>query len=34
MLMLYPPDVGRGTQVRWGFSAGISVPLSAYLERL
>ncbi|MEO7096978.1 MAG: hypothetical protein ABI175_27210, partial [Polyangiales bacterium] len=34
MLMLYPPEDGRGTQVRWGFSAGISVPLSAYLERL
>jgi TPR repeat protein len=34
MLMLYPPEDGRGTQVRWGFSAGISVPLTAYLERL
>ena len=34
MVMLYPPDEGRGTQVRWGFSAGIQVPLSAYLERL
>ncbi len=34
MLMLYPPEDGRDTQVRWGFSAGISVPLSAYLDRL
>ena len=34
MVLLYPPEDGRGTQVRWGFSAGISVPLSAYLERL
>ena len=34
MVMLYPPDNGVGTQVRWGFSAGIQVPLSAYLERL
>ena len=34
MLLLYPPEDGRDTQVRWGFSAGISVPLSAYLERL
>ncbi|MBA3452836.1 MAG: hypothetical protein H0T42_07085, partial [Deltaproteobacteria bacterium] len=34
MLMLYPPEDDRGTQVRWGFSAGISVPLTAYLERL
>jgi len=34
MLMLYPPEEDRGTQVRWGFSAGISVPLTAYLERL
>lgn len=34
MVMLYPPDDMRSTSVRWGFSAGISVPLSAYLERL
>ncbi len=34
MLMVYPPDEGRGTQLRWGFSAGISVPLASYLERL
>jgi len=34
MLMLYPPEEERSTQVRWGFSAGISVPLTAYLERL
>jgi len=32
--MLYPPEEERSTQVRWGFSAGISVPLTAYLERL
>ena len=29
----YPLDEGRGTQVRRGASVGISVPLSAYLER-
>jgi hypothetical protein len=34
MVMLYPPEDGRGTQVRWGASAGLSVPISAYLERL
>lgn len=34
MVMLYPPDGDRPGAVRWGFSAGLSVPLSAYLERL
>ncbi|MEZ4401927.1 MAG: hypothetical protein R3B06_17995 [Kofleriaceae bacterium] len=34
MVMLYPPDGDRAGAVRWGFSAGLSVPLSAYLERL
>jgi hypothetical protein len=34
MIMLYPPEQDRETSLRWGFSAGISVPLSAYLERL
>ncbi len=34
MLLLYPPDDDRAGAVRWGFSAGLSVPLSAYLERL
>jgi TPR repeat protein len=33
-LLVYPPDEDRGTQLRWGVSAGLSVPLSAYLERL
>ncbi len=34
MLMIYPPAGDRGSAVRWGISAGLSVPLSAYLERL
>lgn len=34
MLMVYPPDDDRGSAVRWGISAGLSVPLAAYLERL
>ena len=34
MVMLYPPEDGRATQARWAASAGISVPISAYLERL
>ena len=34
MLMLYPPEDDRAGAVRWGFSAGINVPLAAYLERL
>ncbi len=33
-LMLYPPEGDRATALRWGVTAGISVPLSAYLERL
>ena len=33
-IMVYPPEGGQGTQLRWGVSAGLSVPLSAYLERL
>jgi hypothetical protein len=32
-LLLYPPKDETDADVRWGFSAGISVPLSAYLER-
>jgi hypothetical protein len=34
MVMLYPPEEMRSTELRWGASLGISVPLSAYLERL
>ncbi|MBL0215381.1 MAG: hypothetical protein IPQ07_16035 [Myxococcales bacterium] len=34
MVMLYPPEQDRPTSLRWAFSAGVSVPLSAYLERL
>jgi len=34
MVMLYPPEEMRSTELRWGASVGISVPLSAYLERL
>lgn len=33
-LMLYPPEGERDTKFRWGVTAGVSVPLSAYLERL
>ncbi len=33
-LLLYPPEGDRSTSFRWGASAGVSVPLSAYLERL
>ncbi len=33
-LMLYPPEDGRETAFRWAATAGVSVPLSAYLERL
>lgn len=32
-LLLYPPEDENAADARWGFSAGISVPLSAYLER-
>lgn len=34
MIMLYPPDGERDAKLRWGVSAGLSVPLSAYLEKL
>lgn len=34
MLLVYPPSDTMGTEIRWGVSAGLSVPLSAYLERL
>ena len=34
MILVYPPTDDRGTEIRYGFSAGISVPLSAYLEKL
>ena len=33
-VLVYPPGDERGTALRWGPSAGLSVPLSAYLERL
>jgi TPR repeat protein len=33
-ILVYPPDNGANAQIRWGISAGLSVPLSAYLERL
>jgi TPR repeat protein len=33
-LMLYPPEDDRDTALRWAVTAGVSVPLSAYLERL
>ena len=33
-VLVYPPTDDRGTVLRWGVSAGLSVPLSAYLERL
>lgn len=33
-LMLYPPTDTRDTAFRWAATAGIQVPLSAYLERL
>jgi hypothetical protein len=34
MILFYPPDGDRDGAVRWGASVGLSVPLSAYLERL
>ncbi|HVV84701.1 MAG TPA: hypothetical protein VHE35_16660, partial [Kofleriaceae bacterium] len=33
-VLVYPPDDSHGTDVKLGMSAGLSVPLSAYLERL
>jgi hypothetical protein len=33
-ILVYPPTDTNGTEFRLGFSAGLSVPLSAYLERL
>ncbi|MBP8811204.1 MAG: hypothetical protein KBG48_18540 [Kofleriaceae bacterium] len=33
-IMVYPPTDGDDGALRWGVSAGLSVPLSAYLERL
>lgn len=33
-IMVYPPGDGDDGALRWGISAGLSVPLSAYLERL
>lgn len=33
-ILVYPPAEGRSTALRWGPSVGLSVPLSAYLERL
>ncbi len=33
-VLVYPPTDDRATAVRWGVSAGLSVPLSSYLERL
>ena len=33
-VLVYPPTDSRGTELRWGPSAGLSVPLSAYLEKL
>jgi TPR repeat protein len=34
MILVYPPTDTRDTSLRWGISAGISVPLSSYLEKL
>jgi hypothetical protein len=33
MMMFYPPTDTSDTAFRWGASVGVSVPLSAYLER-
>ncbi len=33
MLMFYPPSGDNAAALRWGASFGVSVPLSAYLER-
>lgn len=33
MMMFYPPTETSDTAFRWGASIGVSVPLSAYLER-
>ncbi|MBP9087086.1 MAG: hypothetical protein KBG15_13275 [Kofleriaceae bacterium] len=33
MLMFYPPSGENAAALRWGASVGVSVPLSAYLER-
>ena len=33
MLMFYPPSGENAAALRWGASLGVSVPLSAYLER-
>jgi len=34
MILVYPPTDTEPTALRWGFSVGLSVPLSAYLEKL
>jgi TPR repeat protein len=34
MILVYPPTDERDTTVRWGIAAGLSVPLSSYLEKL
>ena len=34
MMLFYPPDEGNGAAIRFGASAGLTVPLSAYLEKL
>jgi hypothetical protein len=34
MVLLYPPQDSRPASARWGFGAGITVPLGSYLERL
>lgn len=33
-ILVYPPSDGSDGALRWGVSAGLSVPLSAYLEKL
>ena len=33
-ILVYPPSDGNDGALRWGVSAGLSVPLSAYLEKL
>jgi len=32
-VLFYPPTSGTKTEVQWGFSMGINIPLASYLER-
>ena len=34
MMLFYPPQDDKGAAVRFGASVGLTVPLSAYLEKL